>query len=64
MSLNIESEPLAADMKLNALEQYGAYLKATHRKPEAREIEDRIVQARSGTPPVCRQCSVNVNALH
>jgi len=62
-SLNVASEPLAADVKLNALQQYESYLKATHRKPEAKEIEDRLAQARSGAPPVCVQCSVNVNAL-
>jgi len=65
MSRNLTnvSDGLTRDLRLNALQQYDNYLKATHHKPEARGVEEQITELRSAVPSVCRSCTVNVNAL-
>jgi exopolyphosphatase/pppGpp-phosphohydrolase len=63
MALKDEAPSLITELRLNALQQYDNYLKATHRKPEAREVEDQIAQLRSVRPSGCRECTVHVSAL-
>ncbi|WP_263417056.1 tetratricopeptide repeat protein [Terriglobus albidus] len=55
--------PLLLSYRLSVLQQYLAYLKDTHRKPEAARVEADIRQIQEEMPPVCSNCAVSTAAL-
>ena len=54
---------LLVNSQLKVARQYAAYLKATHRKPEAALIEAEIRQLRSEQSSVCNRCTIDAAAL-
>jgi tetratricopeptide (TPR) repeat protein len=51
------------DAQLMVLTRYTDYLKTTHQKVMAKQMEDEIEWLKRGQPPLCRDCTVNVVAL-
>jgi Tfp pilus assembly protein PilF len=60
--------PELVDTRISALKEYQQFLNGTHRKAEARQVDDEIARLTREQTPVCRNCTVNVegltNALH
>jgi tetratricopeptide (TPR) repeat protein len=55
--------PLLAGSLLGILRQYDVFLKATHRKSEARQIDSEIRRLQSEQNSSCKDCTVNAAAL-
>jgi tetratricopeptide (TPR) repeat protein len=55
--------PLLVNSQLVVLRQYAAYLKATHRKPQAALMEAEIRQLESERTAVCDRCTIDAAAL-
>jgi tetratricopeptide (TPR) repeat protein len=51
------------DAQLMVLTRYTAYLKTTHQKVMAKQMENEIESLKREQPPLCRDCTVNVVAL-
>ena len=49
--------------QLNVMRQYDAFLKETHRKQEAAQMEAEIGRMEAGHPAECSGCTVSVAAL-
>jgi tetratricopeptide (TPR) repeat protein len=49
--------------QLKVFRQYAAYLKLTHRKPEAAQFEAQIRQLQSQKPATCLNCTISAAAL-
>ena len=54
---------LQRNSELVVLRQYTAYLKSTHRKPEAAQLETQIQQLQSQRPHACTNCTINAAAF-
>lgn len=55
--------PELLDTRIWALKEYQQFLSGTHRKAEAQQAEDEIARLTRQQTPVCRNCTVNVDAL-
>jgi tetratricopeptide (TPR) repeat protein len=55
--------PLFVKEQLGAMQQYKAFLKASHRKPQAKEMEQKIARLKDELPAACNGCTVSVAAL-
>jgi tetratricopeptide (TPR) repeat protein len=51
------------DVQLKVFTRYADYLKATHQKMMAKQMEHEIERLRGEQTPLCRDCTVNVVAL-
>jgi tetratricopeptide (TPR) repeat protein len=51
------------DAQLMVLTRYTVYLKTTHQKVMAKQMENEIEWLKREQPPLCRDCTVNVVAL-
>lgn len=56
-------DPTLLDTRIWALREYQQFLSGTHRKDEARQAENEIVRLTQAQTPVCRNCTVNAEAL-
>jgi tetratricopeptide (TPR) repeat protein len=56
-------QPLLVDTQLKALGRYADFLKATHQKASAKQVENEIVRLKGEQTPFCKDCTVNVTAL-
>ncbi|HEY4382175.1 MAG TPA: tetratricopeptide repeat protein [Acidobacteriaceae bacterium] len=56
-------QPVLVGARVQVMRQYGELLKATHRKPEAAEMEAQIRRLESTQPASCSRCTVSVAAL-
>jgi tetratricopeptide (TPR) repeat protein len=57
------SSPMLIDAQMQVLVRYAIYLRETHQKARARQIEDEVVRLKGEKPPDCRDCTVHVLAL-
>jgi len=55
--------PVLVGAQLNVMRQYGAFLKATHRSPEAAQMEAEMGRLESEHPAACNGCTVSVATL-
>lgn len=55
--------PLLVDAQLGVLKTYTDFLKATHQKGMAKQMESEITRLKDEQTPTCRNCTVNVMAL-
>jgi tetratricopeptide (TPR) repeat protein len=55
--------PLLLSYRLSILQQYFVFLKDTHRKPEAAQVEADIHQIQEELPKMCSSCAVHAAAL-
>lgn len=55
--------PVLVDSRIGALQEYRQFLNETHRKPEARQVEDEMARLTREQTPACRNCTVNVEGL-
>lgn len=55
--------PMLIDAQLNVLTAYTNFLKATHQKAMAKQMEDEITSLKDRQTPVCKNCTVNVMSL-
>jgi tetratricopeptide (TPR) repeat protein len=55
--------PLLVDGQLKVLTSYTNFLKATHQKTMAKQMENEITQLKNEQTPVCKNCTVNVMTL-
>lgn len=55
--------PILINTRVGALKQYQQFLAETHRKAEAHQFDDEITRLTSEQAPMCRNCTVNVDAL-
>ncbi len=51
------------DAQLKVLSEFAEYLRETHQKGRARQIEDEVAQLKGGQRPDCRNCTVSVMGL-
>jgi tetratricopeptide (TPR) repeat protein len=51
------------DVQLKVLEQFAEYLRESHQKGRARQIEDEVAQLKGGQRPDCKNCTVSVMGL-
>jgi hypothetical protein len=51
------------DAELRVLTSYTNYLKATHQKGKAREMESEISRLKGEQTPFCKDCTVDAVAL-
>jgi tetratricopeptide (TPR) repeat protein len=51
------------DAQLSVLKTYSDFLKATHQKAMAKQMENEITRLKDEQTPVCRNCTVNVMSL-
>lgn len=55
--------PVLVDVQMGAMRQYETFLKAMHRKPEAKQMEAEIGQLESAQPAGCNGCTVSAAAF-
>jgi tetratricopeptide (TPR) repeat protein len=55
--------PMLIDAQLKVLTSYTNYLKATHQKVEAKQVENEIARLKQEQTPYCRDCTINVLTL-
>jgi tetratricopeptide (TPR) repeat protein len=55
--------PLLVDAQLKVLTSYTNFLKATHQKTMAKQMENEITRLKEEQTPVCKNCTVNVMTL-
>jgi hypothetical protein len=55
--------PRLVDAQLKVLTGYSNYLKATHQKVEAKQVENEITRLKQEQTPYCKDCTVNVLTL-
>jgi tetratricopeptide (TPR) repeat protein len=55
--------PRLVDAQLKVLTSYSNYLKATHQKVEAKQVENEITRLKQQQMPYCTDCTVNVMTL-
>ncbi len=51
------------DAQLKVLSEYASYLRGTHQKGRARQIEDEVARLKETQKPDCRNCTVSVMGL-
>jgi hypothetical protein len=56
-------QPVLVNAQLGVMRQYDAFLKATHRKPEAEQMEAEMGRLESRQLAGCNGCTVSVTAL-
>jgi tetratricopeptide (TPR) repeat protein len=56
-------QPMQIDLQLGVMRQYDAFLKATHRKPEEKEMAAEMARLQAQQPQPCNGCTVSVAAL-
>jgi tetratricopeptide (TPR) repeat protein len=56
-------QPLLDHLQLGVMRQYDAFLKGTHRKPQAKQLETEMARLEARQPQVCGDCTVSVAAL-
>jgi tetratricopeptide (TPR) repeat protein len=57
------SQAMLADAQMQVLQTYTDYLKATHQKAQAKQVEAEMTQLREEQPAQCTDCVVNAMAL-
>lgn len=55
--------PMLVDAQLSVLTSYTSFLKATHQKAMAKQMENEITRLKDEQTPVCKNCTVNVMTL-
>ena len=55
--------PMLVDAQLKVLTSYTNFLKATHQKSMAKQMENEITRLKDEQTPVCKNCTVNVMTL-
>ena len=55
--------PMLVDAQLKVLTYYANFLKATHQKTMAKQMENEITRLKDEETPVCKNCTVNVMSL-
>jgi len=55
--------PMLVDAQLKVLTSYANFLKATHQKTMAKQMENEITRLKDEETPVCKNCTVNVMSL-
>jgi tetratricopeptide (TPR) repeat protein len=55
--------PMLVDAQLKVLTSYTNFLKATHQKTMAKQMESEITQLKNEQTPICKNCTVNVMTL-
>lgn len=55
--------PILVDSQLSALKTYTDFLKATHQKAMAKQMENEITRLKDAQTPACKNCTVNVMSL-
>ena len=55
--------PILVDTQLSILKSYTDFLKATHQKTMAKQMENEITRLKDEQTPVCQNCTVNVMTL-
>lgn len=55
--------PKLVDSQLKVLTGYSNYLKATHQKVEAKQVENEIARLKQEQTPYCKDCTVNALTL-
>jgi hypothetical protein len=51
------------DAQMQVLVRYAIYLRETHQKAKARQIEDEVVRLKDEQRPECRGCTIQVMTL-
>ena len=55
--------PVAEGARIKVLNQYQRFLNETHRKAEARQVQDEMARLSRAQTPACRNCTVSVEGL-
>ena len=56
-------QPLQVNLQLGVMRQYDAFLKASRRKPEQKQMEAEMARLQAQQPAACNGCTVSVAAL-
>ena len=51
------------DARMHVLVRYAIYLRETHRRAKARQIEGEVARLKDERRPECRGCTIHVTAL-